>query len=127
MKFFAILVTALALAAPAAAQLTDVHTQQKTRAQNACPGLVSRHEAAVAAGKVSSYLPEDCTCFADSITWEGWDDYYMESTGEYMTEADAILVADTLSSAPTIDDAMTLIYESVSSPGSSVLANCIAK
>ena len=127
MKIFATLVTALALAAPALAQLTDVHTQQKARAMNACPALVSRHESAVAAGKVSSYLPEDCTCFADSITWEGWDDYSMESTGEYMTEADAILVADSLSSAPTIDDAMTIIYESISSPGSSVLANCIAK
>ena len=76
---------------------------------------------------VSSYLPEDCSCFADSIIWEGWDDYEMESTGEYMTEADAILVADTLSSAPTIDDAMTLIYESISAPGSSVLSNCVAK
>lgn len=127
MKIFATLVTALILAAPALAQLTDVHTQQKARAQNACSGLVARHEAAVAGGMVSSYLPEDCSCFADSITWEGWDDYEMGSTGEYMTEADAILVADTLSSAPTIDDAMTLIYESISSPGSSVLSNCIAK
>lgn len=127
MKIFATLVTALVLAAPALAQLSDVHIQQQARAQNACPALVARHEVAVAAGKVSSYLPEDCACFADSITWEGWDDYEMEYTGEYMTEADAILVADTLSSAPTIDDAITLIYESVSASGSSVLANCIAK
>lgn len=127
MKIFATLVTAAALALPAVAQLTDVHTQQQARAQNACPALVARHEAAVAAGKVSSYLAEDCSCFADSITWEGWDDYEMDYTGEYMTEADAILVADTLSSAATIDDAMTLIYESISAPGSSVLSNCIAK
>lgn len=127
MKFFATLVTALILAAPALAQLTDVHTAQQARAQAACPALLARHEAALAAGKESLYFPEDCACLADSITWEGWDDYDMEYTGEFMSEADAILVADTLSSAPTLDDAMTLIYESISASGSSVLANCVAK
>ena len=127
MKYLAALLVGLALAMPALAQLTDVHTAQQTRAQNACPGLVSRHEAAVAAGKETMYFTEDCSCVADSITWEGWDEYTMEGTGEYMSEADAMLVADTLSSAPTIDDAMTIIYESISVPGSAVLSNCFAK
>lgn len=127
MKYLAALLAGLAVAMPALAQLTDVHTAQQARAQNACPALVARHEAAVAAGKESIYFSEDCSCVADSITWEGWDEYTMEGTGEYMSEADSMLVADTLTSAPTIDDAMTIIYESISVPGSAVLSNCFAK
>jgi len=127
MKYLTVLLAGLALALPALAQLTDVHTAQQTRAQNACPALVARHEAAIAAGRDSLYFSEDCSCIADSITWEGWDEYTLEGTGEYMSEADALLVADTLSSAPTIDQAMEIIYESISVPGSAVLSNCFAK
>lgn len=127
MKYLTVLLAGLALALPALAQLTDVHTAQQTRAQNACPALVARHEAAIAAGRDSLYFNEDCSCIADSITWEGWDEYTLEGTGEYMSEADALLVADTLSSAPTIDQAMEIIYESISVPGSAVLSNCFAK
>lgn len=127
MKHLTAFLAGLALALPAFAQLTDVHTAQQARAHNACPALVARHDAAIAAGKVSSYYAEDCTCIADSITWEGWDEFSAEPTGEYMSEADAVMVADTLSSAATIDDAMTLIYESISLPGSAVLSNCFAK
>lgn len=127
MKYLTTFLVGLALAVPAFAQLTDVHTAQQTRAQNACPALVARHEAAIAAGRDSIYFSEDCSCIADSITWEGWDEYTLEGTGEYMSEADAMLVADTLSSAPTIDQAMQIIYESISVPGSAVLSNCFAK
>ncbi|KCZ98222.1 hypothetical protein HPO_11484 [Hyphomonas polymorpha PS728] len=127
MKYLIAALAGLAVAMPALAQLTDVHIAQQTRAKNACPALVARHDAAVTAGKVSSYYAEDCTCLADSITWEGWDEIYEEPTGEFMSEADAMLVADTLSSAATIDDAMTLIYESISLPGSAVLSNCFGK
>jgi len=127
MKYLTAFLEGLALALPALAQLTDVHTAQQARAQNACPALVARHEAAIAAGRDSIYFSEDCSCIADSITWEGWDEYTLEGTGEYMSEADAMLVADTLSSAPTIDQAMQIIYESISVPGSAVLSNCFAK
>lgn len=127
MKYLAALLAGLAVAMQAIAQLTDVHTTQQARAQNACPALVARHEAAIAAGRDSLYFSEDCSCIADSITWEGWDEYTLEGTGEYMSEADALLVADTLSSAPTIDQAMEIIYESISVPGSAVLSNCFAK
>ncbi|MGE6696103.1 hypothetical protein ACQKH5_00305 [Hyphomonas sp. NPDC076900] len=127
MKYLIAALAGLAVAMPALAQFTDVHTTQQARAHNACPALVARHEAAIAAGAGSGYYAEDCACIADSITWEGWDEVYEEPTGEFMSEADAILVADTLSSAPTIDDAMTLIYESISLPGSAVLSNCFAK
>lgn len=127
MKHLTAFLAGLALGLPAFAQLTDVHTAQQARAQNACPALVARHEAAIAAGRDSIYFSEDCSCIADSITWEGWDEYTLEGTGEYMSEADALLVADTLSSAPTIDQAMEIIYESISVPGSAVLSNCFAK
>ncbi len=127
MKYIALVIAGLALAVPAFAQFTEVHTTQQTRARNACPALVARHEAAVAAGKELMYYAEDCTCVADAITSEGWDEYMGVPTNEFMSEADAMLVADTLSSAPTIDDAMKLIYESISVPGSAVLSNCFAK
>lgn len=127
MKYLAAALAGLAFAMPALAQLTDVHIAQQTRAKNACPALVARHDAAVAAGKSSYYFAEDCGCLADSITWEGWDEYAEANTGEFMTEADATLVADTISSAPNIDDAVAIIYESISVPGSSVLSNCFGK
>ncbi|PKP80566.1 MAG: hypothetical protein CVT79_14900 [Alphaproteobacteria bacterium HGW-Alphaproteobacteria-18] len=127
MKHLTAFLAGLALALPAFAQLTDVHTAQQARAHSACPALVARHDAAIAAGRDSLYFSEDCSCIADSITWEGWDEYTMEGTGDYMSEADAMLVADTLSSAPTIDHAMQIIYESISVPGSAVLSNCFAK
>lgn len=128
MKYIIAMAAALAVAIPAAAQFTQVHTQQQERARAACPGLVSRHEAAVAGGLSSYYAPAaDCACLATAITDEGWDDVDMAFTGEFMTEADAYLVADTISTAGSVDDAVTLIYDSISTPGTSVLANCFGK
>ena len=127
MKYFAAAILALGLAAPALAQLSQVHTDQQARARNACTGLVSRHDAAVANGLSSYYTSADCSCMADSITSEGWDEIAMDYTGEFMSEADATLVADTISSAGTIDDAVSLIYDSISTDGTAVLSNCFGK
>ncbi|MBY9068410.1 hypothetical protein K1X12_16025 [Hyphomonas sp. WL0036] len=128
MKYLVAAILSVGIAIPALAQVTQTHKDQQARAQNACPGLIKRHDAAVAAGLSSYYAPaEDCACMVNVITEQGWDDYNMEYTGQYMSQADAILVADTISSAGSIDDAVSLIYDSISTDGSAVLSNCFGK
>jgi hypothetical protein len=97
------------------------------RALDACPGLMSRTNAAIQNGHVSYFYDHDCDCMARSIDYASWDEASASYSGPKMPESDAFIIIDALASAPTIGDAFGEIDENISDTGFAVTSACYEK
>lgn len=136
MRKFFIAATIIALSLPALSQGNPAPGDSYTpapvsalaqRALDACPGLMSRTQTAIANGHNSYYYDYDCDCMARSIDYGSWDEASASYSGPKMPESDAFIIIGALASAPTIEDAFADIDGNVSETGFSVTSACYEK
>jgi len=135
MKKNLVLVALIALGLPAAAQgnaspggytPTPVSPLAQ-RALDACPGLMARTESAVANGHISYAYDNDCDCIARSIDFSTWVEASASYSGPRMPDSDAYIIIGALSSAATIDAALSEIDSNLSGTGYSATSACYDK
>jgi hypothetical protein len=97
------------------------------QAYNACPGLTSRTESAVANGHVQYYYQYDCECMARAIDNATWDESTATYSGPRMPDSDAYVIIGAFSSSGTIEDAFAAIDQNVSELGYSATSACYGK
>ncbi|MFN4225033.1 MAG: hypothetical protein ACK4HR_01855 [Hyphomonas sp.] len=136
MRRFFLAATIIALSLPVLAQGNPAPAESYTpapvsalaqRALDACPGLMSRTNAAIQNGHVSYFYDHDCDCMARSIDYASWDEASASYSGPKMPESDAFIIIDALASAPTIGDAFGEIDENISDTGFAVTSACYEK
>jgi hypothetical protein len=111
-------------ASPAAAAPLSALAQQ---AGNACPGLMSRTESAVANGHIQYYYLSDCECMARAIDFNTWNESTAAYDGPKMPDSDAYVIIGAFSSSATIEDAFAAIDGNVSETGYSAVSACYGK
>lgn len=113
---------ATAPAAPAA-PLSPLAQQ----AFNACPGLISRTDSAVANGHIQYYYQYDCECMARAIDFNTWNESTAAYDGPKMPDSDAYVIIGAFSSSATIEDAFGAVDANVSETGYSAVSACYGK
>lgn len=143
MKSALLAVAAILIALPSAAEgnprpgaqtapaETTAEAPMSPRAQqafDACPGLMSRTESAVAySSHVQYYYLSDCECMAKSIDFNTWDEPTASYSGPKMPSSDGDAIINALTNSSTIEDAFSLIDSSVSDGGYSAISACYGK
>lgn len=115
-------------AAPSAPAYTPAVTSDLAQqALNACPGLMSRTDSAVANGHVQYYYSYDCECMAQSIDYNTWNESTAAYDGPLMSEDDASIIIDAVAYSDTIESAFSEIESSISETGYSAISLCFGK
>lgn len=102
-------------------------SQLALQAYNACPGLMSRTESAVANGHAQYYYQYDCECMARAIDNSTWNESTAAYDGPRMPDSDAYVIIGAFSSSATIEDAFTAVDTNVSETGYSAVSACYGK
>ena len=97
------------------------------QADNACPGLMSRTESAVANGHIQYYYLTDCECMARAIDFNTWNESTAAYDGPKMPDSDAYVIIGAFSSSATIEDAFAAVDANVSETGYSAVSACYGK
>ena len=97
------------------------------QANNACPGLMSRTESAVANGHIQYYYLMDCECMARAIDFNTWNESTAAYDGPKMPDSDAYVIIGAFSSSATIEDAFSAVDGNVSETGYSAVSACYGK
>ncbi len=108
---------------PPSASLSPLAQQ----AFNACPGLMSRTESAVASGHTQHYYASDCECMAQAIDYNTWNESTAAYDGPKMPDSDAYVIIGAFSSSATIEAAFAAVDSNVSETGYSAVSACYGK
>lgn len=105
----------LALGACQSTPPPETREEMAVRAAAACPELVKGQY---------TYSKVECECVANRVTRLSWNSETSSYSGDPMVYEDALMIADTMTSAGTMSAAMTKIRENVSEETKTSIGSC---